>query len=360
MVFKKVPQDYELIMPIFRHVKRALILRCGALGDLVYATCVIDALRRQYGEDIIIDFITTPGTAKLFEYDARVNRVFVLKHKRIPIWLSSQKRDIIRHSKKHPYDVFISLEYGKQFKSLINAIDATHKTGMGMLATAVDTITVNRAESTKQYYSDIINEHVLSTSKPSLIGVLQSNLAQKFSLPKNAIIVAPSNSHNQKKGINYRAWPNTHWHSLIQSLSSQTTVIIVGARGEEAFFNTLKPYPKSNIIDLVGKLSIPELITTVQNAQALICTDSATGHIGAAVDTPAFVLMGPNNPITDSPYQSDTNAVYPISLGLPCSPCYKTDTMKHCIDNICMNHITPEMVLNLLKSNNILDIHTEQ
>jgi ADP-heptose:LPS heptosyltransferase len=139
----------------------------------------------------------------------------------------------------------------------------------------------------------------------------------------------------------------------MQNLSTRTTVIIVGARGEEAFFDQIKPYPL-NIIDLVGKLSIPELITTVQYSKGLICTDSATGHIGAAVDTPTFVLMGPNNPITDSPYKSDSNAVYPISLQLPCSPCYKTETMKQCTDNICMSHITPEIVLHSLQSAKII------
>lgn len=346
-------------MSILKDVKRALILRCGALGDLVYATSVIDALHMQYGGEVLIDFITTPGTAKLFEYDTRVNHVFSLKHKKIPILLSFQKRDIIRHSKEHPYDVLISLEFGKQFKSLINAIHATHKTGMGLLETSVDTISINRSESTKQYYSDIIDEHILSASNPSLVGAPQRTLTEKFLLPANAIVIAPSNSHNQKKGINYRAWPNGHWRSLIHTLSSQTTVIIVGARGEDAFFDALKPYPQNNIIDLVGKLSITELITVVKNAKALICTDSATGHIGAAVDTPTFVLMGPNNPIIDSPYQSATNAVYPISLGLPCSPCYKTDVMKHCNENICMSQITPDMVLESLESAHLFSINIE-
>lgn len=346
-------------MPILKDVKRALILRCGALGDLIYATSVIDALRAQYGKDITIDFICTPGTAKLFEHDPRVNRVFLLKHKKFPILLSPQKRDIIRHSKNNPYDLLISLEFGKQFKSLINAVFATHKTGMGILEISTNHSSINRAESTKQYYSDIIDEHVLSTSKPSLIGVSQSSLAQKFSLPENAIVIAPSNSHNQKKGINYRAWPNEHWRSLIQSISTKTTVIVVGACGEEAFFDALKPYPQNNIIDLVGKLSIAQLITVVKNAKALICTDSATGHIGAAIDTPTFVLMGPNNPITDSPYQSDTNAVYTISLGLPCSPCYKTMTMKLCKENICMSQITPEILLESLKAAHIFPINNK-
>lgn len=333
-------------MPILSDVKRVLILRCGALGDLVYATAVIDALCKQYG-DITIDFITTPGTGKLFENDERIHKIFSLRHKKLPILLSPQKRDIIRYSKEHPYDLLISLEFGKQFKSLIKAICATHKTGMGILETA-DATDINRGEATKHYYRDVIDPAILSKAKPNLFGTPIEHLQTKISLPSNYIVIAPSNSHNQKKGLNYRAWPFEHWRTLIETLSIHTPVVIVGARGEEAFFDQIKPYP-DNVIDLAGKLSIAELITTVENAKAILCTDSATGHIGAAVNTPTFVLMGPNNPITDSPYQSETNRVHPISLGLPCSPCYKTETMKQCIDNICMSHITPEIVLNSLQ-----------
>ena len=76
--------------------KRILIIRCGALGDLVYATSVIDALKSQFGDETIIDFVSTLGTGTLFNADSRVNQVFPLKHKKIPIWLSSQKKDIIQ------------------------------------------------------------------------------------------------------------------------------------------------------------------------------------------------------------------------------------------------------------------------
>ncbi len=334
---------------MLKTIKRALILRCGALGDLVYATSVIDALVQQYGADITIDIITTPGSGKLFEHDPRIHHVFPLKHKKIPLWLSSQKRSIVKASKEAPYDLLISLEFGKQFKSLIKAIHATKKIGMGLSTVLDDTSSLNRGEAIKLYFRDAVEPSVLQKAKPILYG----SEAIAVHIPSNAIIIAPSNSHNQKKGINYRAWPFEHWKELIQHLSGSHPLFIVGARGEEAFFDRIKPYPV-NVTDLVGKLSIPELITTVQNASALICTDSATAHIGAAVDTPTFVLMGPNNPITDSPYQSDTNRVIPISLGLECSPCYKTPVMKNCQENICMSHITPDDVIAFLSKYTII------
>ena len=63
-------------------IRKILIIRCGALGDLVYSTSVLDALIFEYGENIQIDFVSTPSSSKLFEYDKRVNKVFILKHKK--------------------------------------------------------------------------------------------------------------------------------------------------------------------------------------------------------------------------------------------------------------------------------------
>ena len=39
-----------------------------------------------------------------------------------------------------------------------------------------------------------------------------------------------------------------------------------------------------------------------------------------------------------------------ISKGLSCIPCYKTDVMKACKDNICMKSIFPKLVLESINS----------
>ena len=65
-----------------RKIKKVIVIRCGALGDLVYSTSVIDALKFEFGENTQIDFISTPICSKLFEFDNRVNRIFPLKHKK--------------------------------------------------------------------------------------------------------------------------------------------------------------------------------------------------------------------------------------------------------------------------------------
>ncbi|QKF72657.1 glycosyltransferase, family 9 [Aliarcobacter faecis] len=332
-----------------KSIKKILIIRCGALGDLVYSTSVIEALRFEYGEDIIIDYLSTPGSSKLFESDKRINKVFHLKHKKIPIFFSSQKKAIINYSKKEPYDILINFEMGKPFQSLVKKIVANKK--VGWFNENIDIpFELNRGEQQKYFYKSIVSTYNLERSYPKVSILDFKDIQGKFNLEDEYIVIAPSNSHVNRRGINYRAWENSYWIELINYLSKKILIVVLGAKSEDNFFNLLKPYPK-NVVDLVGKTNISELNTVIKYAKIVICTDSAVGHISAATNTPVIVLMGPNNTITDSPYSTPYNKVYPISLKLDCSPCYKTEIMKKCKDNICMKNISPKMVINKILSN---------
>lgn len=339
-------------MPILTTFDRVLILRCGALGDLVYATAVIDALHMQYGDTITIDFITTPGTAKLFEFDPRVHHVFHLKHKKLPIWLSSQKRAIIRASEENPYDLFINFEMGKQFLSLSKAIRAEYKSGW-FFTNPDFSNAIHMVDICKSFYASVVTPEILAAASPKIIGKDFAEVQAKLNLPETFIVLSPSNSHNKKKRLNYRAWPQENWKNLLALLPSELSVIVIGGKGEEAFFEAIKPYPP-HAIDLVGKTSVSEMIAIIHHAKALVVTDTGTAHIASALNTPVFCLIGPTPAEVTGPYPSKDNEVHILSAHLPCSPCYKTEVMKQCRDNLCMRQISPEMVFEALKSANIL------
>ncbi|NPA60225.1 MAG: glycosyltransferase family 9 protein [Epsilonproteobacteria bacterium] len=333
-------------------VKSVLIIRCGALGDLVYATSVIDALKLEYTQDTIIDFVCTPGSGTLFNKDTRVNKVFSLKHKKIPYILSSDKKKIVEYSKKNPYDLLINFEYGKQFKSLLKKIVAKKKVGALFNDIEIDK-NLNRGELQKQYFKSIVSKKNLDMSFPKVVHSTFEDIKGKYNLQEKYIVIAPSNSHVNKKSLNYRAWENKSWVELIKKLSQNIQVVIVGAKGEKSFFKNLQPYP-NNVIDLVGKNNIYELNSVVKYAQAVVCTDSAVGHIAAALNTQVFILMGPNSTVTDSPYKTPYNKINIISKNLECSPCYKTEVMKNCKDNKCMKLINVNDVYDCIKSENII------
>jgi ADP-heptose:LPS heptosyltransferase len=334
-------------------VTKVLIIRCGALGDLVYATSVIDAMKKQFGEDTVIDFVSTPGTAKLFEKDDRVNQVFPLKHKKIPVWLSSQKKEIIKYSKNNPYDILINFEYGKQFKSLINTIVAKRKVGANLECEDIPSYITHAVDTTKYMFKNIVSPEVFDKSFPRLIGTNVPEVKNKFNLPEKYLIISPSNSHQKRNILNYRAWENESWKKLIEKLYGEIDVVIIGNKGEDEFFDKLKPYP-NGVIDLVGKTSLVDLIGVINGATGLIATDTGTAHIASAVNTEVFALIGPTPANVTGPYQSPFNRVHIISSNKDCSPCYKTDVMKACEDNICMKDISVDMVYSSVKLADLL------
>lgn len=323
-------------------MKRILIIRCGALGDLVYATSVISALKLEFGKDTIIDFVSNPGNASLFIEDNRVNKVFNLKHKKIPIFFSSYKKDIINESKKTPYDILINFEFGKQFKSLINAIKAKKKFGALVEDINFPSNVKHSVDVIKYMYKNVVSEDTFNKSFPNLIGSSEEKILEKFALPAEYLIISPSNSHQKRNILNYRAWDNDKWISLIKKLEDKIQIVIIGNKGEEEFFNKLKPY-SSKIIDLVGKTSLVDLIGVISSARALVATDTGTAHIASAVNTEVFALIGPTPADVTGPYQSPYNKVHIISSNAACSPCYKTTVMKACKVNICMKNISVKM-----------------
>ena len=337
----------EQPVSLSKSVKSALVIRCGALGDLIYATSVIDALRSQYGKDIAIDFVVTPGPGTIFKKDSRVRHVFNLTHRKVPNFLSSEKRAIINFSKKKPYDLLLNFENGKQFVPLAEAIKANSKVGNPFTERG-SMPAEHAAEQIKRIYMPVISREILDKSFPSLRGSDYSDVKDKYNLPDTYLIFNPSNSHNKRHRFNYRAWPQEHWKTLINAINSKVPIVISGGKGEDDYFDAIKPYP-DNVIDLVGKTPLSDLISITKYAKAMITTDTGPAHLASALSTPVYALIGPTDYKATGPYQTPNNEVHIISLNLECAPCYTTpEVMFACTNNHCMNEITPESVLKTL------------
>lgn len=336
-------------MQKLENIKSVIIIRSGALGDTVYATAVLDALTREFGDDIKIDWIGTPAAISLFKYDKRVNQVFTLKHRKLPAIINLEKRRIISYSKTQPYDLLINLELGSQFNDLAKAINAKVKHGYPYTEPHITDHSIHMVQLIRLIYKDLFQQENVNNSFPKLFAEPFESVQNKYSLPVDYFVIAPSNSHTGRDKINYRAWPSTSWKKLINDLGEQNNIILIGNKGEEEYFKFFEPYTK-NIIDLNGKTNLTELISVIEHAKALITTDTGPAHIASATSTPVHCLIGPTDPKSTGPYQTPYNEVHIISKDLECSPCYYLPHRDTCTDNICMKQISVEDVLSSIKN----------
>lgn len=340
---------HESIKYHIPHARRVLVIRAGALGDTAYSSSIIEALRYQYGEDVSIDWVAKAGVGKLLSADPRINRIFELKSRRTPLPFNKGKLAIVGHSFTQPYDIIVNLELGSLFNDLVRLTRARHKVGMPYYHFSEPDDT-HAVENLHFIYRSFLSDAAMARANPSLIGTPASQALAKYPLRKPYILLHPTTSHYDKTDYRrYRSWPVEYWQQLMTLLHDQRSeqLVLLGARGEEAYFEQFTDIP-DDVTKLVGQTNLPDLITVIKEATALITTDTGPSHIAAAVNTPVFAIFGPSGYRKTGPYATADNHVRIISANLPCSPCSLTERIKSCPKNQCMYDVTPERVLQAL------------
>ena len=324
---------------------RILVIRAGQLGDTVCAASIIKPLLAHFGENTVIDWVAKAGIGNIFAEDPRINRVFHMKSRKTPFLINPVKQQIIFSALLNPYDYIINLELGSMFNDVVRLTRAEHKIGMPYRH-FTEPAETHAVENLHLIYESFLNQQDMAFAQPSLIGTDFNKLKSKFSLPDKYIVLVPSNSHHDKKSsVNLRAWPVEHWQSFFELLEENNVkAVMVGAESERNYFDKLDPLPK-NIISLVGQTSFPELVALIDGANSVVVTDTGPAHIAAAVDTHVYALIGPTNFKRTGPYQTKTNEITILNSNVECSPCYHTEKMRSCKDNICMSGIVPTEVI---------------
>lgn len=309
---------------------RVLVIRCGAVGDTVLASCVLDPVLQRW-PNAHIDWVATPGSAALFAADPRLARVHLLRHRKLPIWLSSAKRQLVRASRRQPYALVLNLESADYFRRLAHAVSATRVVGYGDGATWLNRHGVENHRAVLEAAGlsvELARPHLIPAPPPA-------------GLPPRYVVLHPGNSHTGGSRHNLRAWPLPNWIKLNARLhDAGVATVITGAPSEAELAAAVA---NEGGIDLAGCTDLPTMGGVLKHAQLLVCTDTGPVHIAAAVETPVLGLYGPTRPTQTAPY-GVPGQVQLIRHDIECSPCYGTPRHKTCSDNRCMQLITVDEV----------------
>lgn len=153
-------------------------------------------------------------------------------------------------------------------------------------------------------------------------------------LPERFIVVS-NGVDTWHKGLRQtKAWVPEHWNALVAGCD--LPVVQVGTDYDEKI---------DGAIDLRGKTTIPQLLTLLRDAAAIVCTEGGLMHLAYAVGNfSAVVLRGP----TMGSFFHYQGLTYVDSY--LCDKCYwdTENWYKDCpreTDAACMKSITPERVL---------------
>ena len=104
----------------------------------------------------------------------------------------------------------------------------------------------------------------------------------------------------------YKQWPPEHFRRVVEGLLADGVQVVLTGSGssgdrsqvEQVLGNDALP----GLLDVSGQLTMPQLHTLLQRADAYLGPDTSVTHLAAAVGVPIVTLFGPTNPQDFGPW----------------------------------------------------------
>lgn len=331
-------------------IRRILIIKWSALGDVVMATAIMEDVRRAFPQ-ADIDLNTLPAYQGLFAHDPRFREVLAID-------VRSRKRRLkneltwLRRVRAGRYDLLIDLQRTDHSRSLLALLWLTggappHRLGNrgGFPYTARPSVTDPKAHAFQMMRSVLESAGIPArTSTPVLYAPPEAQqraqaLLQAHGLePGRFAVFLPG---SQAAGW-LKRWGVERYAELADRLVAANRVnriaVIGGPDEVEDCARICAAGP--HLVNLNGRLGLLEIVPTCQRAAFVIANDTGTAHIAAAAGRPMLVLCGPTDPARVKPIGAGVRA---IQAELPCRNCYA----KQCRNedrHACMRLLSPEFV----------------
>ena len=316
--------------------KKILIIKLGAMGDVIRTTPLVVKYRQLYPDCHITWVTDTPAILPPEE----INEI----HK-------FEFRSVYKIKNKS-YDIALNLDKDAEACMLLSEVNAKEKYGFIWSNNHIDIATPNAEhklitgifdniskKNTKSYPEEIFEIcHLEFNKEPYLIN-LDKDLAKDWNklreLANGKTIIGLNTGCGSRWQT--RLWPDKYWIELIGELKNRNFYPVLLGGPEEDDRNrfleneTGAYYP--------GHFSLQEFIALVSNCDMVISLVTMMMHIAIALKKPLVLF---NNIFNKYEFELYNNGVI-VEPPSGCD-CYYGNSCKR--ENHCMNDLKPETVLN--------------
>ena len=333
---------------------RILVVRAGAIGDTLFATPLVRALRRTYPEAYLI-FLCSQPAYDVMRYNAHLDQVFALDDRHVPVWLSPQKWRLFGELGRLDLDWAIFLESHRTLIDLARRAAACH-------TIAYKPVTGLRGfEQAGFDPKKHAIENNLGAARP--LALVPSGLEMELHYPasfddrvEDRLQGLGIRAGDRVVGIHagwgrgkrnhsieetrLRSWPPDRFARIARWLVESTgaQVLLTGSRADKPLTAFIAREAAIPCLDLAGELSVLELAALIRRLNLYVTVESGPAHMAAALGTPLITLVGPSIWEQTRPLVS-AGPLRVLYERVHCAPCYNTSLMKSCRDNICMKQI---------------------
>ncbi|MCX5909687.1 MAG: glycosyltransferase family 9 protein [Deltaproteobacteria bacterium] len=345
-VKNRPPRPFELAD--MDRVKRILLMTTTAIGDTLFSTPAIRAVKEMYPEKEV-DVLCHIRNGLLLQENPYVNRLFFFRGKARKIF------PLLKSLKEQRYDLVIIL-HGNDPESVPLAWGTKAPFIIG---------------SGTSRFAFLLSQGVICTDEKRhaierrldlvrVIGADTGNKKMALFLPADWGKKAEQILHTEFKdaagplvGLHptgsggYKWWPAEHFAALGGKIADQyqARFIIFCSRAEASVARTIASRIGAPVLLVEGRYNLLEAAALMKKCNLFIANDSGPLHMALALGVPSIALIGADSPLRIGPYQAE-NAAYLYRKDQVCD--VRRCLNERCPDNRCMKEILPQEVFDMV------------
>jgi ADP-heptose:LPS heptosyltransferase len=317
--------------------RRILLIKPGAIGDLLQLTPVIRALHASYPEARISLLVGSQVTAQLFSHHPLIHETIVFdrrgEHRSVAALLRFRQQlrraayDLVLNFQRSNLRIWLLvtgllpcrvLLYRKARSRVVHAVMNHLETLQPLGLTLPDPhLELFLGDDERQYAEQLFREEGLTGNR--------------------VVALNPGASHR------VNCWGGERFARLADLLADLpgVRVIIIGGREDLTLAAEISAAAKSAPLVLTGKTTLLQLGAVLERCRVVVSGDTGPMHLATAVGTKVVALFGAADPERTGPVGSGHRVIR--GSGVACVPCRKR-SCAHVQYLACMAAILPEEV----------------
>jgi heptosyltransferase-2/heptosyltransferase-3 len=315
---------------------RPLVVRFGALGEMVLLTVLVRILAERYGQPV--DIVASGGwTRPLLVGQPGVGEVHVIRSRRMPYWLSRGQQRLVARLARRPPSPTWYCDPDDKGRWLLGKARIPETAIVEARCTPIDP-----CEHFVDYWQRIAGLTPGAFPAPAPAATLAGGrVLPRLEVPETArreldewlrrrgipatepLLIQAGNKRTMRRGRRARAsntkyWPSERWAAVLQGLRAahpKAPILMLGVAAESALNREIAALAAvPGVFDVAGDLPLGRLLALQQRAAGMISVDTGPSHTAAAVGCRRLVVLyGEASPVNYAP--SGTGAAVRCLVG---------------------------------------------